>query len=215
MHEAFPARPVGRPKDPTKAEAVLAASWQLFLEHGVGAVTLDAIASAAGVSKGTLYTHFPDKRALFAEGVRREMARIEAAQAAPAGQTSDEPPTLRGALIAFGLGLMHFLASDAAVRFYGNLSGELRRDPELAQLFWNAGPGRTQQNLTALLASPLAAELAIDDPQAAAAALFGMWQGFSAMQLALGIDREGASRSIPARVERGVTLFMRAYARPD
>ncbi len=45
--------------------AVLAAARAAFAEHGYASTTLDAIAAAAGVTKGALYHHFADKRALF------------------------------------------------------------------------------------------------------------------------------------------------------
>jgi AcrR family transcriptional regulator len=43
---------------------VLDAAAELFRTHGVGAVSLDAIAAAAGVGKGTLFRRFGDKAGL-------------------------------------------------------------------------------------------------------------------------------------------------------
>ena len=45
-----------------KVAALVAAAERLFLEHGYDAVTADAIAAAAGVSTGTFYSYFSDKR---------------------------------------------------------------------------------------------------------------------------------------------------------
>src|SRR5712692_8303684 len=45
-----------------KVAAVLAAAERLFVERGYDAVTADAIAAAAGVSTGTFYSYFGDKR---------------------------------------------------------------------------------------------------------------------------------------------------------
>ena len=53
--------------------------------------------------------------------------------------------------------------------FPTTLAGELHRI--LARAFANAGLGRSHANLAALLASPLAAGLAIDDPAEAAETL--------------------------------------------
>jgi AcrR family transcriptional regulator len=44
--------------------AVLDAAQRLFREHGVDAVSMDAIAAAAGVGKGTLFRRFGDKAGL-------------------------------------------------------------------------------------------------------------------------------------------------------
>lgn len=213
MTEEHPPRSPGRPRDPGKAEAILDASWRLFLAHGVEAVTIDTIATAAGVSKGTIYASFPDKRALFHDGVRREMAKIEAAQSV--GATPPDGATLEQVLIAFGTGIMTFLASEGAVDFYARLSGELRRDPDLARLFYEAGPGRTRANLAAILRSRLAADLVIDDPEGAAELLFGMWQGMSNYRLMLNIDHAVVVATISERVAGGVHRFVAAHAAPD
>lgn len=61
-----------RPPAPGRADAVrnraaiLAAAAALFGEHGVAAVSMDQIAAAAGVGKGTLFRRFGDKAGLAA-----------------------------------------------------------------------------------------------------------------------------------------------------
>jgi TetR/AcrR family transcriptional regulator, mexJK operon transcriptional repressor len=165
-------RPVGRPRDVEKREAILDASWRLFLERGVQSVPLDIIAREAGVSRVTLYSHFADKAALFEAAVEREMMRLSLTQVALA---PDQP--LREGLIAFGLGLMRFLMSPGPSSYYSVLAGELRRHPDLARRFYNLGPAVTLRNLAAILA--VAAErgqIAVDDAKRAAEQLFGLWQ---------------------------------------
>ena len=202
-------RSPGRPRDPAKAEAIVDASWRMFLAHGVKAVTIDAIAAEAGVAKMTVYAHFPDKRAIFAAGVRREMAKIEAAQAV----MPEVAASLRDVLIAFGIGIMTFLTSPGAVDFYSQLAGELRRDPDLARLFYEAGPGRTHANLAAILSGPLGADLQMNDPEAAAEMLFGMWQGLSNYQLMLGIAPEQVLAGIPRKIPETVDYFLMLFQR--
>ncbi len=41
-----------------KRQLVLDAAASLFMAHGYGAVSMDAVARAAGVSKATLYAYF-------------------------------------------------------------------------------------------------------------------------------------------------------------
>lgn len=46
--------------------AVLAAAARLFAEHGVASVSMDQVAAAAGVGKGTIFRRFGDKSGLAA-----------------------------------------------------------------------------------------------------------------------------------------------------
>jgi AcrR family transcriptional regulator len=45
-------------------QRILNAAERLFTEHGVGTVSMDAVAQAAGVGKGTLFRRFGDKAGL-------------------------------------------------------------------------------------------------------------------------------------------------------
>jgi AcrR family transcriptional regulator len=46
-------------------ERVLSAAGQVFAEHGYGGASVTEIAAAAKVAVGSIYVHFPNKRALF------------------------------------------------------------------------------------------------------------------------------------------------------
>lgn len=64
MIEAMARQPVAR-------DAVLDAFEQLLIDVGERAATLDAVAKRAGVSKGGLLYHFPNKEALIAATLER------------------------------------------------------------------------------------------------------------------------------------------------
>jgi AcrR family transcriptional regulator len=60
----------GRPFQPhdeqaAKRQRILAAALKLFAHQAYQAVTMDRVAEAAGVAKGTLYLYFPSKDALY------------------------------------------------------------------------------------------------------------------------------------------------------
>ena len=80
---------------------ILVAAERLVGEHGAGAVTMDQIACAAGVGKGTLFRHFGDRcglmRALLDE---RERSFQEDFIRGPAPLGPGAPPRER--LVAFG-----------------------------------------------------------------------------------------------------------------
>jgi AcrR family transcriptional regulator len=56
-----------RPRSARAHQAVLDAATQLFVERGIDASSMDGIAAASGVSKATIYKHWPDKDALALE----------------------------------------------------------------------------------------------------------------------------------------------------
>ncbi|KLU11447.1 MULTISPECIES: TetR/AcrR family transcriptional regulator [Kocuria] len=77
------------PRPPAARDKLLAAFEQLVLAEGERAATLDAVAGAAGVSKGGLLYHFPHRRALVDATLQRleELLQLdlEAMAAAPEG----------------------------------------------------------------------------------------------------------------------------------
>ncbi|WP_046471773.1 TetR/AcrR family transcriptional regulator [Allosalinactinospora lopnorensis] len=61
----------------TTRDRILDALQDILIEEGNSAVTLEAVAAAAGVSKGGLLYHFPSKAALMTGLVRRLSDRAE------------------------------------------------------------------------------------------------------------------------------------------
>lgn len=57
--------------------AILAAAERLFAEHGVAAVSMDAVAAEAGVGKGTLFRRFGDKAGLAAALLNEREAELQ------------------------------------------------------------------------------------------------------------------------------------------
>lgn len=89
---------------------ILEAAEQLFAERGTEAVSMDAVAEAAGVGKGTLYRRFGDRSGL-ARAILDERDREFQEQL-----IRGEPPLGPGAppverLIAFGSGVIDLIAT--------------------------------------------------------------------------------------------------------
>src|SRR5215471_14926478 len=62
---------MARPRSARAHEQVLEAALRLFAERGIDGASMDAIAEASGVSKATIYKHWPDKDALCLEVMER------------------------------------------------------------------------------------------------------------------------------------------------
>jgi AcrR family transcriptional regulator len=59
---------IGRPRSEETKKAILTASYELLLENGFNAVTVEGIAERAGVSKATIYKWWPNKAAVVLDG---------------------------------------------------------------------------------------------------------------------------------------------------
>lgn len=88
----------------TKA-AIVSAALRLFAERGYDAVTVDEITAAAGVAKGTFYTHFTVKSDIIVE----EFWRIDAFYADFARDHLHEYATATEKLAAFTRAQMSFV----------------------------------------------------------------------------------------------------------
>ena len=100
---------------------------QHFGERAYDDVSIDAIAEAAGISKGLLYHYFPTKRAYYAATVKEGAARLVASTVA--GETADPLASLEAGLDAY----LTYVKAHA--RAYATLmrSG-VGVDPEIARI---------------------------------------------------------------------------------
>ena len=84
--------------------AVLTAAAQLFAEHGVDAVSMDQVAAAAGVGKGTIFRRFGDKSGLavaLLDARERELQEAILRGPPPLGPGADPPQRLAAFCAAY------------------------------------------------------------------------------------------------------------------
>jgi AcrR family transcriptional regulator len=118
------APPRGRPRSERARKAILEAAAELLLARGLSAVSMDAVAERAGVSKATIYRWWPTKETLALDALYTEWA---AARPQPRDTGS-----LRGDLLS----LLRPWARLAGSRPYGRvvaaLVTESQTDPAFA-----------------------------------------------------------------------------------
>lgn len=206
-----PAGSPGRPKDPGKRAAILAAARALFMEQGLGAVTMEAVAAAARVSKVTVYGHFGDKGALFGAVIANETERM--AEALAAFEASGT--RLADALVPFGTQLLTFLTSPSIRACDRLMTAEAHRHPDLAAQFFAAGPGRIWAALARLIeGAARRGEVAVTDPRRAAEDLVAVWLGMMIMELRLALRPAPEPAEIAERARHGVAMFMACHRPP-
>ena len=202
-----PASP-GRPKDLEKRAAILEAGKRLFPQQGFEGTSMDAIASEAGVSKLTVYSHFNDKETLFKEVVR---AKCEE-QMPPALFLADLAGPLRGQLRTFAEAFFRLITSDEAIAMHRMMTSQTQQSRKLAELFWEAGPQRVMQAFESFLQQEVSGgQLAIADVHTAASQFFCLLKGELHARLMCGCCQPYSQGDVDEHLDATVDFFLGAY----
>lgn len=114
----------GRPRSEKAHKAILDAAAELLLARGLSAVSMDAVAERAGVSKATIYRWWPTKETLALDALYTEWAAV---QPYPCDTGS-----LRGDLLALLRPWTRLVRSRPYARVITALLTEVHTDPEFA-----------------------------------------------------------------------------------
>lgn len=208
-----PAKPTaspGRPKDLAKRAAILDTAERLFLEHGYEGVSMDQIAAGAGVSKLTVYSHFGDKDALFAQA-----AKAWCEQQMP-GSAFDPAPevALRERLLQVAGTYFAMITQPEALSGHRLLCSPQMIEKGLARMFWESGSQRVHRAFAELLRRRIqAGDLEIPDVELATTQFFSLLKGDIYLRMVFDccdgapLQPEGACRHVTACVD----MFLRAY----
>jgi len=102
------AEPLERADAARNRERVLCAAARLFEERGPDCVTMEAVAAAAGVGKGTVFRRFGDRAGLARAVISETESKLQEAMIrGPAPLGPGAPPVER--LVAFGRAYLEFL----------------------------------------------------------------------------------------------------------
>lgn len=124
-------------------EKILQAALNLFAKDGYEAVSVSMIAGALGITKGALYKHYANKRAIF-DSIIERMYRLDADRSQrynmPQVEYKSDPQAYRAATFeaiqAFTTAQLQFWTEDAfASSFRKMLVLEQYRNPEMAKLY--------------------------------------------------------------------------------
>lgn len=118
-----------------RRDSILDVAYECFVAEGYGATSMSTIAARLGGSKGTLYNYFKSKEELFDAFVRRSCMRL-------LGKLEELPSRadVREVLLAMAHDFLDHLLSPEAIAIHRLVVGEGERFPELARLFYEAGP---------------------------------------------------------------------------
>lgn len=202
----------GRPKDMEKRAAILEAAKGLFIRNAFAGTSMDAVASEAGVSKLTVYSHFGDKDNLFREVIR---ARI---QDLLPESTYDFDPTVDIGQTLLNIALTHARLDcdkETVGTFRAILSDCRQGNPRYGRLLWEEGTAITHRLMERLLQQAVdAGMLDIDDIPRTCVQFFALIKGDLMMRRMFGCDDcpHAYAAEIEATARAGVKTFLRAYA---
>ncbi|SFD01803.1 TetR/AcrR family transcriptional regulator [Tropicimonas isoalkanivorans] len=191
-----------------KYDQVIAGARQIFLHDGFEGASVDDIAKAAGVSKATLYSYFPDKRLLFLEVATAGCCR----QAYDAVQeiNGDRPPA--EVLYAAAMDLMCFFLSDFGRAIYRVVVAESERFPELGREYWQNGPARARAVLIGYFQNAIdRGELVIADLDLAADQFLELCKVDLFPRLVMGLERDYSAADQKRIATGAVDMFLARY----
>ena len=202
---------VSEDSDSPKRRAIMEAATDLFAARGYGAVSMDAIARAADVSKATLYAHFASKDSLFATIVQvacREHIMPE--DALPDGGAADSAEDVEAALLTIGGRMLRFFLRDRSLAIHRLVIAKSVRFPELGRALYENGPAACRDLLVAWMVRRPA--LTVSDPYIAAEQFIGLLRTGLFLRATLGLAPDPSEATIDAVVTAAVGAFMRAHA---
>lgn len=195
----------GRRADPSKDEAILEAASVLFAERGYG-VSIDEIASAAGVSKQTIYARYDCKHDLLAAVIHKTAEDL----VSPLSIESAAPDE---ALTKFGERFVDVVFNPRKVAMQRLIIAEAAQFPELARAYYENGPLFVRERLADYIGrAAQAGRLTVGDAALAASQFVGLIIGADHMTMLMGI---GLPDDLAARRKRlcaAVEAFLLLYA---
>jgi AcrR family transcriptional regulator len=196
-----------RPDGGAKRRQIMDGARAVFFSAGFDGASMNDIAKAANVSKGTLYAYFDSKEELF-----KEIIRAEKAQTAERICAFEREGDVREMLTGFGVRLMNRLTEPGAVSLARVVIAAAEKFPSVGRALYEAGPLYGATRLAAELRRlEETGGLKMPDPERAAWQFVDLCQSMVYKRLLFGVVDSLAADEIEDAVRAGVDVFLRAY----
>ncbi|MFC3095359.1 TetR/AcrR family transcriptional regulator [Alteromonas sediminis] len=201
----------GRPKSREKREAILRASVELFLKHGVKETSMDEVARLSGVSKQTIYSHYKNKDSLFLAVIafkcEEHMISLD--------ELSDHQGGLESTLSHIGRKFLALFQDEEVIAMYSIIIAEARNSPRVAELFYEAGPLASLHSVAGIIHKLSDKSLSMESARLLAMDFYsflkGSWHMRSLMNLDFRLNETARQKHVDAVVAKTMCLLHHHY----
>jgi AcrR family transcriptional regulator len=201
-----PIHPFGD-EDSSKRRQILDGARKVFMDLGFDGASMNEIARAAGVSKGTLYVYFADKSRLF-----EAIVEDEALEKGKITYNLDPGRDVETTLREFGrtyIGAMCRPGGGSSIR---TVMAIAERMPDVGRQFYENVLAKTINSLAAYLQAHVGPDdLAIEDCQLAAAQFMQMCQATLFLPFVFQAEPAPSAERIARVVDSATRLFLQTY----
>jgi len=198
-------------EDSVKRRQIVEGARSIFLAQGFDAASMNDIARAAGVSKGTLYVYFTNKEQLFSAIVQSECTT----HAEHAFNFDPADHDVENVLTRLGTAYAGFLCTPGKASVFRTVMAIAERMPEMGRTFYETGPANGIARLSSYLrAQNEAGVLAVEDCEIAAAQFLDACQSTLFKPVLLNFREPPGPAQIDHVVRIAVRTFMAAYRVP-
>ena len=192
-----------------KRRQIMEGASAVFHQQGFDGASMNDVARAAGVSKGTLYAYFESKEHLFEALIREERAtQAERTCAFPVEETDPA-----AALALYGRRLVAKIVRPDMLAQARVVVAAATKFPRLGRAFYEAGPLYGVRLLAERLERFVAAgKLSIDDTERAARQFIDLCTADTLKRVLFAMVDTVTPEEVGATVDAAVAMFLKAYA---
>ena len=198
--------PLGE-EDSSKRRQILDGARKVFMDLGFDGASMNEIARAAGVSKGTLYVYFADKSRLF-----EAIVEDEALEKGKLAYNLDPGRDVETALREFGRAYISGMCRPGGGSSIRTVMAIAERMPDVGRQFYENVLAKTINNLADYLRAHVRpGDLAIDDCELAAAQFMQMCQATLFLPFVFQAEPAPSAERIARVVDSATRLFLQTY----
>lgn len=197
--------------DGAKRRQILKGARAVFLAKGYDGASMEGIARAAGVSKGTLYVYFDSKEALF------EALIIEEKRGLPEGILDFDPDAtdIADLLGRIARAYLEKISNPEHISSVRMVIGAVEKFPAFGEVFYRSGPALGIERLAAVLVRAMdAGRLRRADPAVAAGHFIDLCASGLLRRLMFAVETAPSAARRSDLADEAVAVFLRAYG-PD